>query len=117
MADGMMSVEAALAHILARFQILEPVDTPLLDALGQVMAEDVVAPFNVPPLDNSGMDGYAVQAASTDGASPERPVVLRVIGEIAAGSLPDLAVGPGTAIRIMTGAPVPPGADSIVPFE
>ena len=89
----------------------------MLEAQGQVLAEDVVAPFSIPPLDNTAMDGYAVIAASTAGASDDRPVTLRVVGELAAGYVYNGRVEPGTAVRIMTGAPIPTGADAIVPFE
>jgi molybdopterin molybdotransferase len=113
----MLSVEDALERILGNFHVLEVEDTPILDALGQVLAEDVVAKHDIPPLDNSAMDGYAVIASSLEAASPESPAVLRVIGSVAAGELPKEVVRPGTAIRIMTGAPIPPGADAVVPFE
>src|SRR5579884_1680846 len=117
MISTMMSVEEALARILAYAHRLEPEERPLLDALGQVLAEDVVAPFSIPPLDNTAMDGYAVIAADTTGATNDAPVSLRVTGELAAGYVYGGRVEPGTAVRIMTGAPIPPGADSIVPFE
>lgn len=113
----MISVEEARERILAHFARLEPEERPILEALGQVLAEDVVAGFDIPPLDNTAMDGYAVRAADTAGASPERPAELRVIGELAAGYLFQGRVQPGTAVRIMTGAPIPAGADAIVPFE
>lgn len=115
--ESMLSVEEALDRILGVFHALEPEEKPVLDALGQVLAEDVVARFDIPPLDNSAMDGYALQARSVKGASKDSPVVLRVIGAVAAGALPKEEVRPGTAVRIMTGAPVPKGADAIVPFE
>ena len=115
--QSMLSVEDAHERILGFFHVLEPEDKPVLDALGQVLAEDITSQLEIPPLDNSAMDGYAVQAASVEGASDATPVVLRVIGSIAAGELPEETVAPGTAIRIMTGAPVPGGADAIVPFE
>ena len=113
----MISVEEALERILSYVSVLEPEEKPTLAALGQVLAEDVIAPFNIPPLDNSAMDGYALQAASTAGASRSAPVELRVVGELAAGYVFDGEVAPGTAVRIMTGAPVPRGADAVVPFE
>ncbi len=91
--------------------------TPISDAVGRVLAADVVAPFDIPPLDNTAMDGYAVQAADTAAAGDDAPVRLKVIGELAAGYLYDGALGPGQAVRIMTGAPMPDGADAIVPFE
>ncbi|MEX2246498.1 MAG: gephyrin-like molybdotransferase Glp [Dehalococcoidia bacterium] len=113
----MISVEEALERILSYVPVLEPVDVPILDALGQAMAEDVVATFDIPPLDNTAMDGYAVRAADTTGATAETPRTLRVTGELAAGYIFDGTVEPGTAVRIMTGAPIPTGADAIVPFE
>jgi molybdopterin molybdotransferase len=113
----MISVEEALERILSYVGVLEPVDQPILDALGQVAAEDVVSDIDIPPLDNTAMDGYAVRAADTTGASERAPVTLRVIGELAAGYVFDGAVETGTAVRIMTGAPMPRGADAVVPFE
>jgi molybdopterin molybdotransferase len=77
----------------------------------------VVAPFDIPPLDNTAMDGYAVRAADTEAASESRPRELRVVADLAAGYVLDTPVGAGEAVRIMTGAPMPPGADAIVPFE
>ena len=113
----MISVEEALSKILDFIEVLEKEGKPLLECLGQVLAEDVYAPFDVPPQDNSAMDGYAVQAKSIVGASYEHPKILRVIGEIAAGCVSELKVEPGTTVRIMTGAFVPEGADVVVPFE
>jgi molybdopterin molybdotransferase len=115
--ETMLSVEDALDRILSFFQVLGPEEKPLLEALGQVLVEDATSPYNIPPMDNSAMDGYAVQAADVKGASKDSPVSLRVIGHVAAGHLPTEIVGPGTAIRIMTGAPIPDGADAVVPFE
>jgi len=115
--ESMISVEEARERILSFFERLDAVPTPLLDALGQVVAEDVVAPFDIPPLDNTAMDGYAVRSADTAGASENAPRELRVIADLAAGYLLDTPVGPGEAVRIMTGAAMPPGADAIVPFE
>ncbi|MEE6175596.1 molybdopterin molybdotransferase MoeA [Mycobacterium sp. 050134] len=94
-----------------------PVAVPLADALGLVLAGDVVAPLALPVFDNSAMDGYAVRAEDTSGATPERPVVLPVAEDIPAGRTDELALRPGTAHRIMTGAPVPAGATAIVPVE
>ncbi|TAK71491.1 MAG: molybdopterin molybdenumtransferase MoeA [Dehalococcoidia bacterium] len=113
----MISVEEALSRILAFFSVLEPEEKPILDALGQVVAGDIASGMDIPPYDNTAMDGYAVRAADTAGASAEAPVTLRVIGELAAGYLFDGSVEPGTAVRIMTGAPMPAGADAVVPFE
>lgn len=113
----MLSVEEALARVLAAFEPLPPERVPVLETLGQVLAENVYADMDIPPLTNTAMDGYAVQAADTAGASPEYPVRLRVVYDLAAGYTTDVAVTPGTAIRIMTGAPIPPGADAVVRFE
>ena len=115
--SSMISVEEARERILAFFHRLPVERKPLLDALGQVVAEDVVAPFDIPPLDNTAMDGYAVRAADTAGSSEDSPRTLRVIADLAAGYVLETAVGAGEAVRIMTGAPMPPGADAIVPFE
>ena len=113
----MISVEEALERILSYVSVLEPEEKPVLDALGQVLAEDVTSDIDIPPLDNTAMDGYAVRAADTAGATAESPVRLQVAGELAAGYLDEGQVAPGTAVRIMTGAPLPPGADAVVPFE
>ena len=114
----MISVEDARARILEVIPVLPAVEVGLDDALGLVLAEDIVAGFNIPPLANTSMDGYAVRAADTAGASRTAPRELRVIGYLPAGSVwSGAAVAPGEALRIMTGAPMPAGADAIVPFE
>jgi len=113
----LISVEQALEKILNEVDVLEAEQVSLLDSLGQVLAEDVISAINIPPLDNTAMDGYAVRAADTSGASQESPRLLHVIDTVIAGSIPQHAVVAGTATRIMTGAPVPEGADSIVMFE
>ena len=113
----MLSVEQALEKILSHVDILDTEESPLLDCLGQVLAEDVYSNIDIPPLDNSAMDGYAVRSKDTHGASPKSPRFLRVIDTVAIGSIPKLKLEPGTAIRIMTGAPIPKGADSVVRFE
>jgi molybdopterin molybdotransferase len=105
------------AAIFGAVEPLAPVDVDLRDALGLVLAERVTAPEAVPPFPNTAMDGYAVQAADTAAASEDHPVRLRVVGELAAGHAPTVAVGAGEAIRIMTGAPMPDGADAIVMVE
>ena len=115
--QSMISVEEALERILSFVHRLEPEERPILEALGQVLAEDAIAPFDIPPLDNTAMDGYAVRAADTEGAGESHPVRLRVVGELAAGYVFEGEVAPGTAVRIMTGAPIPRGADAVVPFE
>lgn len=113
----MISVEDARDRILSFFDRLEPGEQSLADAMGQVLAEDVSAAADIPPLDNTAMDGYAVRAADTAGATESSPVRLRVIGELAAGYVFQGTVAPRTAVRIMTGAPIPLGADAVVPFE
>jgi molybdopterin molybdotransferase len=113
----MLSVEEALEKILGEVDVLEAEQAPILDSLGQVLAEDIKSDIDVPPLDNSAMDGFAVRSEDTQGASEKTPRFLKVIGTIMAGSVSDKEVVPGTAMRIMTGAPVPRGADSVVQFE
>src|SRR6266568_6610678 len=112
-AQKLMSADDALARILAGVPALPEVEVPLLDALGLVLAEDVAADRDVPPFRNSAMDGYAVRGDDVASA----PVELRVVGEVAAGGFPDRAVGSGEAMRIMTGAPMPEGADTVVRVE
>ena len=113
----MISVEEAQQRILSYVHPLPAEDIALADALDRVLAQDVVSTFNIPPHDNTAMDGYAVIAADTAGASADRPRQLRVIFDLAAGHTTNQRVTPGAAIRIMTGAPMPAGADAIVPFE
>lgn len=112
----MLSVEEARERVLERVSRLEPEQTPILEALGRVLAENVSAPDHIPPHDNSAMDGYAVRAEdlrAPDGGAPR----LNVIGELAAGDVWPGRVGAGEALRIMTGAPMPAGADTVVRFE
>ncbi|MFJ3878397.1 gephyrin-like molybdotransferase Glp [Streptomyces sp. NPDC090077] len=111
------SVDEHLADVLAAVRPLEPIELQLLDAQGCVLVEDVTVPVALPPFDNSSMDGYAVRTADVQGASEEFPAVLAVIGDVAAGSGELPTVGPGQAARIMTGAPLPPGAEAVVPVE
>jgi molybdopterin molybdotransferase len=108
-----LSVEQALEHILATVRVLEPERVPLLKASGRALAEIVTASHDIPPLTNSAMDGYAVCGADL----AQGPVRLRVVGEVAAGCVSPVQVKRGTAVRIMTGAPVPSGADTVVRFE
>lgn len=112
----MLTVTEARERVLARFEPLEPVEVPVSEAAGLVSAEDLTAPHSLPRFDNSAMDGYALRAEDASGASPE-PVSLRIVGEVRAGDPGALVVEPGTAARIMTGAPLPPGADAIIPVE
>ena len=113
----MLSVHEASARIMAGVAPLPPERVPLLDALGRVLAGAIDAPITVPPWDNSAMDGYAVRAQDIAGASAERPVELVVTETVAAGGFATGAVSSGTAIRIMTGAPLPAGADTVVRVE
>jgi molybdopterin molybdotransferase len=113
----MITVEEALEKILSTVHVLDDETKPILSCLGQVLDEDVTAGFDIPPHDNSAMDGYAVIAADTAGASQTNPSFLKVTGEVAAGQVSKLTVNKGTAIRIMTGAYVPQGADAVVRFE
>jgi molybdopterin molybdotransferase len=116
-ADRLWSVSEHLENILSQMKPLEAIELQLLDAQGCVLVEDVTVQAALPPFDNSSMDGYAVRVADVEAATAEHPAVLEVIGDVAAGSgdLPE--VGPGQAARIMTGAPIPPGAETIVPVE
>jgi molybdopterin molybdotransferase len=109
-----LSVEEALERILATVRVLEAEHVGLLQAAGRVLAEPVAADRDIPPLTNSAMDGYAVRSSDL-AARP--PIQLRVVGEIAAGYVPDVVIEAGQAMRIMTGAPVPAGADTVVRFE
>lgn len=120
MSSTIWSVDEHLEDILAAVRPLEPIELQLPDAQGCVLVEDVVVEIALPPFDNSSMDGYAVRVADVEGATEEFPAVLTVIGDIAAGDaglLGDQRVGPGEAARIMTGAPLPAGAEAVVPVE
>ncbi|HMT20335.1 MAG TPA: molybdopterin molybdotransferase MoeA [Promineifilum sp.] len=112
-----LTVREALALILARVSVLPAEVVALSDALGRVPAVPVVAQDDLPPFANSSMDGYAVRAADLMSANSESPIRLRVIGDIAAGATPLVEVTAGTVARIMTGAPLPHGADAVVPVE
>lgn len=112
-----ITVEEALANILEHFSPLEPVRVPLLEALDRVLTENVTSDIDVPPFHNSAMDGYAVRAEDVRSASSQSPIRLNVIGDLAAGYVASRSVEAGTAMRIMTGAPLPPGADTVVRFE
>lgn len=116
-AEDMLSVEEAFTRIMACFRPLEVEEKPLLDAPGQVLAVPIESPLDLPPLANSAMDGYAVRQGDIRGASASSPRQLKVIGLVAAGQVSTQAVVPGASIRIMTGAPIPNGADTVVPFE
>lgn len=112
-----LTVQAALTAVLAPLTVLPPEQVALPDALGRVLAAPITAQDSLPPFANSAMDGYAFIAADLVGATADRPATLQVIGDIAAGSAPTIHIERGTAVRIMTGAPIPPGADAVVPVE
>jgi molybdopterin molybdotransferase len=113
----MISISDARTFVFGQVSTLAAVELGLADALGCVLAEEITALDDVPPFENTAVDGYAVRAADTVGASASAPVELDVVDEIPAGKAPSIPVGPGQAIRIMTGAPTPPGADAIVMVE
>jgi molybdopterin molybdotransferase len=112
-----ISVDEALDYILRHITPLGSHPVPIVEALDRVLAEDVVSPMHIPPFANSAMDGYAVRSEDVAHASSGSPAMLKVIAEVPAGAVPDRPVEPGTGVRIMTGAPVPPGSDAVVPFE
>ncbi|MCH0562225.1 MULTISPECIES: gephyrin-like molybdotransferase Glp [unclassified Streptomyces] len=115
--DPLWSVDEHLEDILATVRPLDPIELQLLDAQGCVLVDDVTVPVSLPPFDNSSMDGYAVRVADVAGVSEQFPAVLEVVGDVAAGQSDLLRVGPGQAARIMTGAPLPSGAEAVVPVE
>ena len=109
----MKPLEEARSEVLSSVGLLGVEQVPIWQGRGRVLATDVVAPENVPPFANSAMDGFAVRAADVSAAGS----VLEVIGDLPAGSSTDIEVGPGQAIKIMTGAPMPPGADTVAKVE
>jgi molybdopterin molybdotransferase len=116
--DRLLSVEEAQERIFAAIAgPTEPEVAWLSEALGRVLAEPVDSPISLPPWDNSAMDGYAIRAVDVGGATEDAPTILEVIGEVRAGQPPETTVRRGTAVRIATGAPVPPGADAVIPVE
>ncbi|MCD2442939.1 molybdopterin molybdotransferase MoeA [Agromyces sp. SYSU K20354] len=116
-AGDLETVDAHLARVLGAVHPLAPVEVPLAEADGRVLAVDVRSRLDIPLFDNSAMDGYAVRHADVAAASADHPVTLRVVAEVAAGSADDPAIGPGEAVHIMTGAPLPSTADAVVPVE
>jgi len=115
--EQLVPLAVVRAEILDAVAVLDPIDVAVRDAHGLVLATEVTTAEPVPPFANTAMDGYAVRAADTAGAAPGTPVRLRVVDELAAGRAPGVPVGPGEAIRIMTGAPMPVGADAVVMVE
>jgi molybdopterin molybdotransferase len=117
MAAKMISIEEARARVLAEAAPLGSEERPLAEVLGSVLAQDIVAPHSVPPFDNSGMDGFAVKAADTVEAAQEHPAVLTVVFTIPAGHTAEGPIKAGEAAKIMTGAPIPEGADAVIQSE
>lgn len=113
----MIPVEEALSRILEEIPVLGSERIALTDADGRVLSESVTATRDIPPWDNSSMDGYALRSIETGAASRERPVRLRILGEVPAGRPAERPLGPGGAYRILTGAPLPAGADAVIPQE
>jgi molybdopterin molybdotransferase len=114
---GLIPVEEARRRILAAISVLDAEIAPILELRSRVLAEDIVAGEDIPSFDNSAMDGYALRAADVAAASPEHPAPLTVVEELPAGATPVRDLGPGEAARIMTGAPIPSGADAVVMIE
>ena len=113
----MLEYEEALACILAVIPPVQPERVPILRAHQRILAEEILAPLDLPPFDNSAMDGYAVRAEDLAGATAESPVPLRLCGRIAAGDVFTGALAAGTCARIFTGSPIPAGADAVVMQE
>ena len=115
--NRLRTVDEHLATVLDGIGSIDPIELTLLDAQGLVLAEGVDTPIPLPGFDNSAMDGYAVRSVDTKYASAEEPITLPVIGDVAAGAKSRSGMGPGLAMRIMTGAPIPTGADAVIPLE
>jgi molybdopterin molybdotransferase len=115
--EGLLSVEEAREKVLSEILPLAPLQLPLMEAFGCVSAEDIVATRDLPEFASSAMDGFAVRASDLASASATNPVELKIVGRAMIGRLPETTVGGGEAVRIATGAPIPGGADSIVPIE
>lgn len=113
----MLTVEEARDRILGSVEPLAPIELPLLEAHGCVLAVDVVADFDVPPFSASVVEGYAARSADIHAATPESPASLRVVGEVTGGQPPGITVGWGEAARMESGAPLPAGADCVVPLD
>lgn len=115
--NEMMSVEEALDCVLSHVAPLEVETVSLLDAVGRVVAEDLISDCDITPFDHAAMDGFAVRVADLANASEDSPVSLQVVGEVPAGSVFNGEIGFGETARIMTGASVPDGADAVVKYE
>jgi molybdopterin molybdotransferase len=115
--EGLLSVEEARERVLSQITPLPPIELPLTDAYGCVTAEDIRSEIDLPEFASSAMDGFAVRADDVATASPARPVELKVVGRAMIGQRPDATVGAGEAVKIATGAPIPAGADAVIPIE
>jgi molybdopterin molybdotransferase len=113
----LLNVDEAVAQILRGIGLLPAESVPLADSLGRVLAVDIRSEINLPPFANSSMDGYAVRAEDVAGAAKDKPAILRVVMDIPAGATPKVVLQNGEAARIMTGAPLPDGANAVVPVE
>jgi molybdopterin molybdotransferase len=114
---ALRTVAEQLSRVLETIGSVDPIELALLDAQGLLLAEQVLADAPLPGFDNSAMDGYAVRAVDLKEATAEHPVVLPVVGDVMAGQRSVAGMGPGLCMRIMTGAPIPPGADAVIPLE
>jgi molybdopterin molybdotransferase len=115
--DRLRTVDEHLTTVLDGVGSMDPIEVTLLDAQGLLIAEDITSDFALPSFDNAAMDGYAVRSIDTREAAAHEPVGLQVVGDIAAGAKTRSGMGPGLAMRIMTGAPIPAGADAVIPLE
>jgi molybdopterin molybdotransferase len=115
--EGLVSVDDARENVLSQIRPLPPIELPLTDAYGGVTVEQIVAKTDLPEFPSSAMDGFAVRASDVAGASGPEPVELKVTGRALIGHRPESTVGMGEAVRIATGAPIPAGADAVVPME
>ena len=113
----MITLEAATGKLKSRARPLKAEEIPVLKSFGRILREDIRSPFSIPPFNKSAMDGYAVQAADISGASDQEPVALDILEDIPAGQVGKFRLKKGTAARIMTGAPLPGGADTVVMVE
>jgi molybdopterin molybdotransferase len=116
-AEGLVPLETARETVLSQIHPLPPIELPLTDAFGCVAAADIKAAIDLPEFASSGMDGYAVRAADVASAAPGSPAELTVVGRAMIGHRPEATVGMGEAVQIATGAPIPSGADAVVPIE
>jgi molybdopterin molybdotransferase len=115
--EGLVPVDEARERVLSQIKPLQPLELPLQEAEGCVLAQQVVAGADIPDFASSAMDGFAVRSGEVGDATPSSPVELRIVGRAMIGQRPEATVGGGEAVRIATGAPIPAGADTIVPIE